>query len=165
MKRCLPDVISLRRQAIPGSWSNDKQSKRDEANLVSFFEHDAINAWKDLAKRFKNGKGFTRLYSFGHHSGRKKKKAPCKSCRETAKPHIRWICVMKRIANDANKSCRKKNWLKDLGKYLCDSWKRPVNEVQCYLSKWKAYQEHSFSFIVTLGSGRVLRLMITQPAQ
>ena len=54
METLPPDIISLRREALPGSWSNDKQQREMEIPvwLLSMI-YKCLE--KDPAKRFKNG--------------------------------------------------------------------------------------------------------------
>ncbi len=76
METLPPDVVSLRRQALPGSWSNDKQEREMEIPmwLLSMI-YKCLE--KEPAKRFKNGAELQEFIHLGTMYGGKKKRNKC----------------------------------------------------------------------------------------
>jgi serine/threonine protein kinase len=72
METLPPDVVSLRRQALPGSWSNDKQEKEMNVPIWLLCMIDKCLE-KDPAKRFKNGSDLQEFIQLGTLAEERKK--------------------------------------------------------------------------------------------
>ncbi len=66
METLPPDLVSLRRMAIPDSWSNEKQEK--EMQVPGWLaEHDLSNAWKKILQNVLKMVHIAGIYSCRDH--------------------------------------------------------------------------------------------------
>lgn len=150
METLPPDVISLRRQAIPGSWSNDKQQREMEVPvwLLSTI-YKCLE--KDPAKRFKNGSALQEFIHLGTIT-EERKKGISNPAGETAKALVDESILRKEILTLQANLSEKEELLKDL-QYQVDTKDRELIEAQHDASKRKGVSGTLFFlvFIVALG--------------
>jgi eukaryotic-like serine/threonine-protein kinase len=151
METLPPDVISLRRQALPGSWSNDKQEREMEIPvwLLSMI-YRCLE--KDPAKRFKNGSDLQEFI----HSGTvtdERKKGINNPAGETAKLQIDESVLRKEILHLQTHLAEKEELLKDL-QYLIDTRDRELIEAQYYnATKRKGVSKSLFFLLLIIALG------------
>jgi serine/threonine protein kinase len=150
METLPPDVISLRRQAMPGSWSNDKQQREMEVPvwLLSMI-YKCLE--KDPAKRFKNGSALQEFIHLGTIT-EERKKGISNPAGETAKALVEESILRKEILTLQANLSEKEELLKDL-QHQVDTKDRELIEAQHAASKRKGVSGTLFFlvFIVALG--------------
>ena len=150
METLPPDIISLRRQAIPGSWSNDKQQREMEVPvwLLSMI-YKCLE--KDPAKRFQNGSALQDFIHLGTIS-EERKKGISNPAGETAKALVDESVFRKEILTMRTSLAEKEEVLKDL-QHQVDTKDRELMEAQYNASKRKGVSRTLFFlvFIVALG--------------
>ena len=127
METLPPDVISLRRQALPGYWSIEKQQREMEIPvwLLSMI-YKCLE--KDPAKRFKNG---SELQEFIHLGtiGDERKKGISLSPAGNAASQVDESGLKKEILTLQTRLAEKEELLKDL-QYVLDTRERELVEAQ-----------------------------------
>jgi eukaryotic-like serine/threonine-protein kinase len=151
METTPPDVITLRRQAIPGSWSNDKQEREMEVPvwLLSMI-YKCLE--KDPAKRFKNGGALQDFIHLGTVNDERRKGINIPLA-DTAKMRVDEFAWKKEIFALQTQLAEKDELLKDL-QYLVDTRDRELIEVQYQnATKRKGVSKSLFFlvFIIALG--------------
>lgn len=127
METMPPDVITLRRQAIPGSWSNDKQEREMEVPvwLLSMI-YKCLE--KDPAKRFKDGSALQEYIHLGTVNDERRKGLSVPTA-DTAKMRVDESVWKKEILTFQTQLAEKDEQLKDL-QYLVDTRDRELIEAQ-----------------------------------
>jgi eukaryotic-like serine/threonine-protein kinase len=151
METLPPDVISLRRQALPGSWSNDKQEREMEIPvwLLSMI-YRCLE--KDPAKRFKNGSALQEFIHLGTVID-ERKKGINNSAGETTKLQADESVWRKEILTLQTHLAEKEELLKDL-QYLVDTRDRELIEAQHYnATKRKGVSKFLFSLVLIIALG------------
>lgn len=152
METLPPDVISLRRQAIPGAWSNEKQQREMQVPvwLLSMI-YKCLE--KDPAKRFKNG---TELQDFIHlgtiTEERKKGITSSAPSGETAKAIVDESILRKEILTLQTHIAEKEELLKDL-QYQVDTRDRELFEAQHNGSKRRGVSGVLFFLVLMIALG------------
>lgn len=150
METLPPDVISLRRQAIPGSWSDDKQQREMEVPvwLLSMI-YKCLE--KDPAKRFQNGSALQDFIHLGTIS-EERKKGISNPAGETAKALVDESVLRKELLTMRTSLAEKEELLKDL-QHQVDTKDRELMEARYNASKRKGVSRTLFFlvFIVALG--------------
>ena len=146
-----PDIISLRREALPGYWSHEKQQREMEIPvwLLSMI-YKCLE--KDPAKRFKNGNELQEFIQLGTVSDERKKGinnlAP-----ETPKPRADESALRKEILTLQTHLAKKEESLKDL-QYLVDTRDRELIEARYYnATKRKGVSKSLFFLVFTIALG------------
>ena len=131
METLPPDVVSLRRQALPGSWSNDKQEREMEIPvwLLSMI-YKCLE--KDPAKRFKNGCELQEFIHLGTVTEERKKGINA-SAGETATLQINESIWRKEILKLQTHLAEKEELLKEL-QYQVDTRDKELYEAKYYNS-------------------------------
>jgi eukaryotic-like serine/threonine-protein kinase len=127
METLPPDVVSLRRQTLPGSWTYDKQEREMEIPvwLMSMI-YKCLE--KDPAKRFKNGCDLQEFIHLGSIT-EERKKGINNSARETAKLQIDESVLRKEILKLQTHLAEKEELLKEL-QYQVDTMDKELYEAK-----------------------------------
>jgi serine/threonine-protein kinase len=147
METLPPDVISLRRQALPGYWSNDKQ-EREMGIPVWLLSMIYKCLEKDPAKRFKDGCELQEYIHLGTVTDERKRSIN-NSDGETAKPQVDESVLRKEILKLQTHLAEKEELLKDL-QYLVDTRERELIEAQYYNSSKRKGVSKSVFFLVLI---------------
>ena len=151
METLPPDIISLRREALPGYWSNEKQQREMEIPvwLLSMI-YKCLE--KDPAKRFKNGCGLQEFIHLGT-IGDERKKGLNKQAEEPAKAQANESSLRKEILTLQARLAEKEERLKDL-QYLVDTRERELIEVQQYnATRRKGVSKFMFFLLLIIALG------------
>ncbi len=150
METLPPDVISLRRQAIPGSWSNEKQQREMEVPvwLLSMI-YKCLE--KDPAKRFRNGSDLQEFIHLGTIAEERKKGIPSPTG-ESAKALVDESILRKEIIALQTHIAEKEELLKDL-QYQVDTRDRELIEAQHAASKRKGVSGTLFFLVLIIALG------------
>jgi serine/threonine-protein kinase len=147
METLLPDIISLRREALPGHWSNEKQQREMEIPvwLLSMI-YKCLE--KDPAKRFKNGCELQEFIHLGTITD-ERKRGIHNSAGETAKLQVDESVLRKEILRLQTHLSEKEELLKDL-QYLVDTRERELIEAQYYIAAKRKGVSKSVFFLVLI---------------
>jgi eukaryotic-like serine/threonine-protein kinase len=147
METLPPDVVSLRRQALPGSWSNDKQEREMEIPvwLLSMI-YKCLE--KDPAKRFKNGCDLQEFIHLGTVTDERKKGTNI-SAGETAKLQVNESIWRKEILKLQTHLAEKEELLKEL-QYQLDTRDKELYEAKYYNSAKPRGVSKSLFFVVLI---------------
>ena len=147
METLPPDVVSLRRQALPGSWSNDKQEREMEIPvwLLSMI-YKCLE--KDPAKRFKNGCDLQEFIHLGTVT-EERKKGTNVSAGETATLQIDESIWRKEILKLQTQLAEKEELLKEL-QYQVDTRDKELYEAKYYNSTKPGGVSKSLFFVVLI---------------
>jgi len=153
MEKLPPDIITLRRDALPGDWSADKQQREMEIPvwLLSMI-YKCLE--KDPAKRFKNGCQLQEYIQRGTISD-ERKKAIDDFLEQPAKPATNEGALKKEILLLQAALAKKENLVKDL-QYVVETRDRELIEAQRSLAARRNGVSKSIFplvFIVALGLG------------
>lgn len=151
METLPPDIISLRREALPGYWSNDKQQREMEIPvwLLSMI-YKCLE--KDPAKRFKNGSSLQEFIHLGTVTD-ERKKGINNSAGETAKLQVDESVLRKEILTLQTRLAEKDELVKDL-QYLVDTRDRELIEAQYYhATKRKGVSKSLFFLMLIIALG------------
>jgi len=153
MEKLPPDIITLRRDALPGDWSADKQRREMEIPvwLLSMI-YKCLE--KDPAKRFKNGCELQEFIQRGTISD-ERKKAIDNFTELPAKPVADDPALRKEILLLQAALAKKENLVKEL-QYVVETRDRELIEAQRYIAtRRKGVSKSVFFlvFIVALGLG------------
>jgi len=142
-----PDVVLLRRQALPGSWSNDKQEREMEIPiwLLSMI-YKCLE--KDPAKRFRNGYDLQEFIHLGTTAEERKKGASVLAV-ETAMPQKDESIWRKEIFKLQTQLAQKEELLKDL-QYQVDTRDKELYEAKYYNSTKPRGVSKSLFFVVLI---------------
>jgi flagellar biosynthesis/type III secretory pathway chaperone len=146
MEALPPDVVSLRRQTLPDSWSNDKQEREMEIPvwLLSMI-YKCLE--KDPAKRFKNGCVLLYFIHLGTVT-EERKKGTNASAREPATLQINESIWRKEILKLQKQLGEKEELLKEL-QYQVDTRDKELYEAK-YYNATKRNGVSKFLFFVVL---------------
>ncbi len=151
METSPPDVITLRRNALPGSWSYDKQQREMEIPVwLQSMIYKCLE--KDPAKRFKNGSELQEFIQLGTIR-EERKKGINNSATTTPKPQVDESALRKEILTLQTCLAKKEEQVKDL-EYLVNTRDRELIEAQRYnATRRKGVSKFLFFlvFIVALG--------------
>ncbi|KAA9042158.1 serine/threonine protein kinase [Ginsengibacter hankyongi] len=149
METLPPDVISLRRQALPGYWSNEKQQREMEIPvwLLSMI-YKCLE--KDPAKRFKNGGELQEFIHLGT-IGDERKKGINLSLGEKATIQADESALKKEILTLQTRLAEKEELLKDL-QYLVDTRDKELIEAQYYSATKRRGVSKSLFFLVLIAA-------------
>jgi len=153
MEKQLPDIITLRYNALPGDWNADKQQREMEIPvwLLSMI-YKCLE--KDPANRFKNGCELQEFIQRGTISDERKKGID-QLIGQPAKPEVDEPVLRKEILALQGALAKKENLVKDL-QYVVETRDRELIEARGYLaSRRKGVSKSVFFlvFIVALGLG------------
>ncbi|MDE3185052.1 MAG: serine/threonine protein kinase [Bacteroidota bacterium] len=153
MEKLPPDIITLRRNALPGNWSADKQQREMEIPvwLLSMI-YKCLE--KDPAKRFKNGCELQEFIQRGTISDERKKGID-NLIVQPAKPELDEPVLRKEILALQVALAKNENLVKDL-QYVVETRDRELIEARRYLAaKRNGVSKSVFFlvFIVALGLG------------
>jgi len=153
MEKLPPDIITLRRNALPTDWSADKQQREMEIPvwLLSMI-YKCLE--KDPANRFRNGCELQEFIQRGTISD-ERKKAVDNILVQPVKPVADEPALRKEIAVLQAALAKKENLVKDL-QYLVETRDRELIEAQHYVAARRNGVSKSFFFlvfIVALGLG------------
>ncbi len=151
METLPPDIISLRREALPGYWDNYKQ-KKEMGIPVWLLSMIYKCLEKDPEKRFKNGSELQEFIQLGTIADERKKGIDTITG-ETAKPHADDSLLKKEILTLQTRLAEKEERLKDL-QYTIDTRERELIEAQQYnATQRKGVSKFMFflMFIIALG--------------
>ena len=146
-----PDIISLRREALPRCWSHEKQQREMEIPvwLLSMI-YKCLE--KDPAKRFKNGNELLEFIQLGTISDERKKGIESLS-QEIPNPHPDESVLRKEIITLQTHLAKKEELLKDL-QYLVDTRDRELIEARYYnATKRKGVSKSLFFLIFVIALG------------
>jgi serine/threonine protein kinase len=151
METLPPDIISLRREALPSYWSNEKQQREMEIPvwLLSMI-YKCLE--KDPGKRFKNG---SELQEFIHLGtiGDERKKGINNQATETQKAHEDQSLLRKEILLLQTNLAQKEERVKDL-QYLLDTRERELIEAQEYSANTrKGVSKFAFFLMLIIALG------------
>lgn len=146
METLPPDVVSLRRQALPDSWSNDKQEREMEIPvwLLSMI-YKCLE--KDPAKRFKNGCELQEFIHLGTAT-EERKKGINGSAGETATLQINESIWRKEILKLQTQLGEKEELLKEL-QYQLDTRDKELYDAK-YFNSTKPRGVSRYLFIVLI---------------
>jgi eukaryotic-like serine/threonine-protein kinase len=149
METLPPDIISLRREALPGYWDNYKQQKEMSIPvwLLSMI-YKCLE--KDPAKRFKNGCELQEFIQLGTIADERKKGID-NLAGETAKPQVDESLLRKEILTLQTQLAKKEELLKDL-QYVVDTRDRELIEAQRYIAKKRRSVSKSLFFLVFIAA-------------
>ena len=153
METLPPDIISLRRDALPGYWSHEKQ-QREMAVPVWLQSMIYRCLEKDPAKRFKNGSELQEFIQVGTVSD-ERKKGINNLVTETVTPQVDDTAFRKEILSLQTRLSQKEELVKDL-QYLVNTRDRELIEAQHYIAtRRKGVSKSLFVlvFIVAFGLG------------
>jgi serine/threonine protein kinase len=152
METLPPDLVSLRRQTLPGSWSHDKQ-EREMAIPVWLMSMIYKCLEKDPAKRFKNGCELQEFIHLGTVT-EERKKGTNVSAGETAMLQINESIWRKEILKLQTQLGEKEELLKEL-QYQVDTRDKELYEVKYNSTKPGRVSKSLFVvvFIIALGLG------------
>src|SRR5664279_702899 len=151
METLPPDIISQRREALPGYWSNDKQQREMEIPvwLLSMI-YKCLE--KDPAKRFKNGCELQELIHRGTVAD-ERKKGINNSAAEKTNAHADESVLRKEILTLQTNLAEKEELLKDL-RYLVETRERELIEAQYYnATKRKGVSKSLFFLLLIIAFG------------
>jgi len=147
METLPPDVIGLRRQVLPDSWSNEKQEREMEIPVwLLKMIYQCLE--KDPKKRFKNG---SELQDFIHRGtiADERKKGITPGHAETAKSLFDEAVLRKEILTLQTHLAEKEELLKDL-QYQVDTRDRELIEAQYYQSTQRKGVSKTLFFLVLI---------------
>lgn len=147
METSPPDVVSLRRRALPGSWSHDKQEKEMEVPIWLLCMIDKCLE-KEPARRFKNGSELQEFIHLGTVSEERKKGTNVSEA-ETAMLQTDESTWKKEILTLQTQLAGKEELLKDL-QYLVDTRDRELIEAQYYNATKRNGISKSLFFVVLI---------------
>ena len=149
METLPPDIISLRREALPGYWDNYKQQK--EMGIPVWLLSMIYKCLeKDPAKRFKNGSELQEFIQLGTIADERKKGID-NLAGETAKQQVDESLLRKEILTLQTHLAEKEERLKDL-QYLIDTRERELIEAQYYNSTKRKGVSKSLFFLVFIAA-------------
>jgi eukaryotic-like serine/threonine-protein kinase len=147
MKTLPPDIVSLRRHALPGSWSYDKQERQMEIP-VWFLSMIYKCLEKDPAKRFKNGSELQEFIHLGTVTDERKKRTYI-STGETAKPLADESLWKKEVLKLQTLLVQKEELLKEL-QHQVESRDRELYEAKYYNATRSRGVSKSLFFVVLI---------------
>ncbi len=151
METLPPDIISLRREALPGYWNHGKQQREMEIPIwLLGMIYKCLE--KDPAKRFKNGSELQEFIQVGTVSDERKKGIDHLAA-EAFVPQVNDAALSKEILSLQTRLAQKEEVIKDL-QYLVSTRERELVEAQRYnATKRKDVSKSLFLlvFIVALG--------------
>ena len=151
METSPPDVVSLRRRALPGSWSHDKQEKEMEVPIWLLCMIDKCLE-KEPARRFKNGSELQEFIHLGTVSEERKKGTNVSEA-ETAMLQTDESTWRKEILTLQTQLAEKEELLKDL-QYLVETRDRELIEAQYYnATKRKGVSKSLFFLLLIIALG------------
>jgi serine/threonine protein kinase len=147
METLPPDIVSLRRHALPDSWSNDKQEREMEMPIWLLCMIDKCLE-KEPARRFKNG---TELQEFIHLGtvAEERKKGTNVSEAETTKLQTNESLWRKEIVKLQTHLAEKEELLKEL-QYQVDTRDKELYEAKYYNSTKQNGVSKSLFFVVLI---------------
>ena len=147
METLPPDVVSLRKQMLPDSWSSDKQEREMEIPvwLLSMI-YKCLE--KDPAKRFKTGSDLQEFIHFGTVTEERKKGTNI-SAGETAKLRIDESIWRKEIVKLQTHLAEKEELLKEL-QYQLDTRDKELYEAKYYNATKPRGVSKSLFFVVLI---------------
>ena len=160
METLPPDIISLRREALPGYWDNYKQQK--EMGIPVWLLSMIYKCLeKDPAKRFKNGCELQEFIQLGTIADERKKGID-NLTGEITKPTVDESLLRKEILTLQTRLAEKEERVKDL-QYTIDIRERELIEAQQYnATRRKGVSKFCFFYCLLLRSAwLVLRHMIS----
>jgi serine/threonine protein kinase len=147
METSPPDVVSLRRRALPGSWSHDKQEKEMEVPIWLLCMIDKCLE-KEPARRFKNGSELQEFIHLGTVND-ERKKGINSSAEEKTNAHADESVLRKEILTLQTHLAEKEELLKDL-QYLVETRERELIEAQYYNGTKRNGISKSLFFVVMI---------------
>lgn len=142
-----PDIITLRREALPGYWDNEKQQREMEIPvwLLSMI-YKCLE--KDPAKRFKSGCELQEFIHLGTIANERKKGID-NPAGETAKSRIDESILKKEIVTLQTRLAEKEERLKDL-QYTIDTREKELIEAQQQYNASRRKGVSKFTFFLML---------------
>jgi serine/threonine-protein kinase len=145
METLPPDVISLRRQALPASWSYEKQQREMEIPVwLQSMIYKCLE--KDPSKRFKSGSELQEFIQHGAIS-EERKKGIDNPVAEMSTPHTDEPILKKEIFLLQTQLAKKEELIKDL-QYLVDTRDRELIEAQHYNARQRKGVSKFLFFLV-----------------